>query len=398
MNILEERLRDAYRGAADTVRPERVPAPRWAREQVSRRGPSARRLAWRKLTPLAAAAAVVVVAVGAAVGLPRWLSGPGTTPAPAAPAGSPPRFMVIATDVADGSGSFRYAPLQVQDAATGRVVATVSTPQAGTLWTAVADTANDSTFILAAVPKIGGCSTLLYKLTLTAAGAPASLTPLDVPRISGFVSFNDLAASANGIVAFATVRCAEPADTTTTVGIIDTATVQIKRWTIPTGWFVSGDLSLSADGGKLAFGIPGTSASHPAIPGVWVLRTSSASGAIVQRAHRIARPLSASMLTGPVLISPDGSTVYVVTSYKQTATRYVSRVAAYDAATGHLRRIVRTGWQMQVQLMSADPGVDHAVAWNARTAEPAELDLITGQVRTPRFSLPPGFFAASVAW
>jgi hypothetical protein len=334
------------------------------------------------------------VAVGAAVGLPRWLSGTGTTPAPAASAGSPPKFMVIATNL-PGAGP---APLRVQDAATGRAVATISTPQADTLWTAVADTANDSTFILAAASEFGGCSTLLYKLTLTVAGAPASLTPLDVPRISGFVSFNDLAATANGIVAFATARCAEPADTTTIVGIIDTATAQIKRWTIPPGWFISGDLALSADGGKLAFGIPGTSASHPGIPGVWVLSTSSASGAIVQRAHRIARPLSASMLTGPVLISPDGSTVYVVTSYKQTATRYVSRVAAYDAATGHLRRIVRTGWQMQVQLTSADPGVDHAVAWNARTAEPVELDLVTGQVRTPRFSLPPGFFAASVAW
>jgi hypothetical protein len=393
VNILEERLRDAYRGAADTVRPERVPAPRWAREQVSRRGPSARRPTWRRLAPLAAAAAVVVVAVGAAVGLPRWLSGTGTTPAPAAPAGSPPEFMVIATDVASGGP----APLRVQDAATGRMVATVSTPQADTIWTAVADTGNDSTFILAAAPKIGGCSTLLYKLTLTAAGAPASLTPLDVPRISGFVSFNDLAATANGIVAFATYPCAEPADTTTIVGIIDTATAQIKRWTIPPGWFISGDLSLSADGGKLAFGIPGTSASEPGIPGVWVLSTSSVSGAVVQRAHRIARPPSASIFTGPVLISPDGSTVYIVTSYK-TATRYISRVAAYDAATGHLRRIVRTGWQMQVELMSADPDVDHAVAWNARTAEPAELDLITGQVRSPRFSLPRGFFAASVAW
>jgi len=417
VNSLEDRLRDAYRGAAETVRPEQIPAPRWAREQADRREPPVRRSAWRKLTPVAAAAAVAVVAVSSAVVLPRVLGSTGTAPASSAPTtsapsvatGPPPKFMVIATNVTGNPGSYRSAPLQVQDAATGRVVSTVRTPQPGTVWGAAA-AVTGNTFVLAAKPEAGpepgACYTLLYKLTLTAAGTPASLKPLDVPRISGYVPFNGLAASADGTVAYSSVSCPSTVNGTTTIAVIDTATARTKRWTIPTAFFMTGGLSLSADGRVLALGVPGAtyvpvserSTPIPTVPSVWVLRTDSAAGPIAQRARRVVTLAGESELTGSVLISADGSTVYVVTDYTQTARQIASRVAAYDVATGTLLRTVRTGWHMLVQGMSADPGVDHAVVWGAYYTEPVEIDLATGQVHTPPATLPHGFSTTAVAW
>jgi DNA-binding beta-propeller fold protein YncE len=399
VNSLEDRLRDAYRGAAETVRPEQVPVPRWAREQSGRREPPVRQRAWRKLIPLAAAAAVIVVAVGAAVVLPRVLAGTRTTPVPTAPTGPPPTFMAIAIDEDGGAG-----PMQVQDAATGRVVATVLPPRVGTAWAAAA-AVTGHTFILAAQPEDGpapgACYTLLYKLTLTAAGAPASLTPLDVPRIPGYVPFDDFAASANGMVAYSSEPCLTTASSTTTIGVIDTATAQTKRWTIRTGWFVAGSLALSADGRVLALAVPGDSPivdpTSP-VPGVWVLPTDSAPGPIAQRGHQVVRLSRDAPPIGAAVISADGSTVYLVTEYLQTPRQLATTIAAYDVATGALLRIVRTGWHMLVQGMSADPDTDHAVVWNGSSTEPVEVDLATGQIRVPPASLPHGFSVTDVAW
>jgi hypothetical protein len=401
VNSLEDRLRDAYRGAAETVRPEQVPALRSAREQAARHQPPSRRLTWKKLAPLAAAAAVVVVAVSAAVVLPRVLGGTGTVPGPSAPTprtptGPPPKFMVIVASLDEGS-----APLQVEDAATGRAVSTVLTPQVGTAWAAAA-AVTDNSFVLAAQPEAGpepgACYTLLYKLTLTAAGRPASLTPLDVPRIVGYVPPNDLAASADGMVAYASSTCPGSVVGTTTIAVIDTATAHTKRWTIRSGWFVGGNLALSADGSLLALYVPSENPTfYPGapLPGAWILPTDSAPGPIAQHGHQVVSLPRDTPEPGVAVISPDGSTVYLVTSYWQTPKQLASTVAAYDVATGALLRIVRTGWHLLIQGMSTDPGGDHAVVWSAK---PVELDLATGQIHALPTSLPRGFSTTDVAW
>lgn len=407
MNGIEDRLRDAYGSAAQTVRPEQVPAPPWTREQATRHTRPARRLAWRRLAPVAAAAAVVLVAVGSAVLVPHLSGGTRTAPVPSTPTGTAPKYMVIATTVNGSRGAWQTAPLQVQDAATGRVVATVRAPRTGTAWgAAVAVTGN--TFILAAEPESGpepgACYTLLYKLTLTASGTPASLTPLDVPRISGYVAYNDLAASANGMVAYSSVQCPSSVLGTTTIAVIDTATAQTTRWTMPTASFVTGGLALSADGRVLALGVPdsnvltGSGSAHTAVPAVWVLQTDSAPGSIAQRARQAVTLSGESELTGSLVISADGSMVYVVTNYQQTARQLASRIAAYDVATGALIRVVRTGWHLMISGINADPGVDHAVVWGGYFTEPVEIDLATGQVHTPAGSLPHGFATTAVAW
>jgi hypothetical protein len=401
VNSLEDRLCEAYRGAAQTVRPEQVPALRRAREQAGRRQARARRLTRKKLAPLAAAAAVAVVAVGAAVVLPRALGGTATAPGPSAPTprtpiGPPPKFMVIVASFGGGS-----APLQVRDAATGRVVSTVLPPRVGTAWAGAA-AVTDNTFVLAAQPEAGpepgACYTLLYTLTLTAAGTPASLTPLDVPRIAGYVSPNDLAASADGMVAYASSSCPGSAVGTTTIAVIDTATAHTRRWTIRSGWFVGGNLALSGNGTVLALYVPSenpTFSPGAPLPGAWVLPTDSAPGPIAQRGHQVVSLARDTPEPGVAAISPDGSTVYLVTSYWQTARQLASKVAAYDVATGALLRVVRTGWHLLIQGMSIDPGGDHAVV---RSADAFELDLATGQIHAPPVSLARGFSITDVAW
>jgi hypothetical protein len=421
VNSLEDRLRDAYHRAAETVRPEHIPAPRWAREQANRREPPARRLsarpAWRKLTPVAAAVAVAVIAVSSAIVLPRVLGGTKATPAPSTPVsstavpstptGPPPKFMVVAPDVTGTPGAYRAAPLQVQDAATGRVVSTVRAPQAGTAW-AIVTAVTSNTFILAAEPEDGACYTLLYKLKLTAAGAQASLTPLDVPRVSGYVPPNALVASADGTVAYASEQCPSTIEDAMKIAVIDTATARTTQWTVPVARFTGGGLALSADGKVLALGFgnnnyvpvspPHTESPPYFAPSVWLLRTDSLPGPVMQRARRVVTLSGESQLSGAVLISADGSTVYTVTDYAQTAQQGATKVAAYDVATGALLRVVRTGWHLLVTEISADPGVDHAVLWGSGITEPVEIDLATGQVQTPKASLPHGYSTVGAAW
>jgi hypothetical protein len=80
VNRLEDRLRDAFGAAAETVRPESVGV---LREQ-------ARPARTRRLAPLTAAAAVAVVIIGAAVITPLALAGGHSTPSrPARPTLSP---------------------------------------------------------------------------------------------------------------------------------------------------------------------------------------------------------------------------------------------------------------------------------------------------------------------
>jgi len=424
MNNVEDQLRDAYQHAAETIRPEHVPAPRWVRGQADRSARPARRVsarpAWRKLTPVAAAVAVAVIAVSSAVVLPRVLGGTKATRAPSTPvsstavpgvpAGPAPKFIVVAAAVLGTPGSYRSAPLQVQDAATGHVVATVRAPQAGTAWT-IATAVTGTTFILAAEPEIGPvpgqCYTLLYTLKLTAAGAPASLTSLDVPRIPGYVPPNDLAASANGTVAYASEQCPASIAGSMTIAVIDTA-ARTTKWTVPVARFIDGGLALSADGKMLALGfandnyvpvsVSHSGSTHYFAPSVWLLRTDSLPGPITQRAHRVVTLSGESQLNGALLISADGSTVYVATDDAQTARQIATKVAAYDVATGRLLHVVRTGWHLLVTNISADPGVDHAVVWGPYSTEPVEINLATGQVHTLRASLPDGRVTYGAAW
>ncbi|HXW86693.1 MAG TPA: PASTA domain-containing protein [Streptosporangiaceae bacterium] len=115
MNRLEERLRDAFGAAAETVRPESAAGLR-ARPATT---------GTRRLAPLAAAAAVAVIVIGASVSTPLLLAGgqharpssTGTEASSATPVGAPASVqvlpMVVGMSVNQGTASLAAAGLQV---------------------------------------------------------------------------------------------------------------------------------------------------------------------------------------------------------------------------------------------------------------------------------------------
>src|SRR5690242_16315235 len=171
VNSMENQLRNAFREVAAAfdsaeIGPLAIP-PRRVRHP------------WGALAPVLAAGAVALLGFGTAVAVPRLLdrdqraagwSVPGYT----APAGPAPRFMLV---VSDGGGGH---PLTVQVAATGKVTARLNAPRPGTIWAAVAATADNRSFIVAAQadPAGSGCGVWLYRLALTASGQPARLSAL----------------------------------------------------------------------------------------------------------------------------------------------------------------------------------------------------------------------------
>jgi hypothetical protein len=293
MTSLEDELREAYRAVTDTVREEDLPG---LYEQRARR-----RSRFGAFAPLAAAAAVVV-AIGAGLIVPELLSTPGRAAAPATPTAIPatprttPPFMIIVNT------PNARRPLVVVSAATGRTTATVAVPRKDTAWFDVAPTASGTRFIVAATPLRGGlCNpTYLYTLTLSASGVPTSLRPWTVPVVPAEIG--SLSASADGgTLAFVQTACRGPDQQ---IGIIRGG--RMKTWREPYPLFAD-DLSLSAAGSKLGY-----AESTVARPGarVRVLDTGSAPGNATA-ASTVVYTYPAAGRAPSVAIGPDLTTMYV---------------------------------------------------------------------------------------
>src|SRR5260370_14306902 len=161
MSRLEDRLRDAYRGAADTVTPGSI---RGLDEPVTPRSrPDRPGTRWVRgvLVPLAAAAAVTVIAVLAAVVLPQGSAQNQNQPSlgPASPAD--PKFLIH-----DSTGT---SPLSVRNAATGAAVARITVPTApgshvGRTYVTSVATGNGHTYLVAAYRN--PCRSWLYQFQL----------------------------------------------------------------------------------------------------------------------------------------------------------------------------------------------------------------------------------------
>lgn len=326
---LEELVRSAYQSAAHTVRPEdlRRTSPMLTAGSV----PRPRRI--NMLVPFAAAAAVIV-AVGASVALPRLLTGssgsgsgsPGTSPPPGistyAPGQHPP-YQVVLTVNAESA-------LLVESAATGRVLSSVPQPPHGDTWDAVSATGDATKFILAAAPAWPYTPTRLYTLTLSARGRVAKVAPL-ATLSDELVS---MAASADGsTVAFTTTSGGNYR-----VGVLSGG--KTRQWTVPeyTVLGVSG-ISVSDNGGTLAFFTDGQP-NHGTERAVWVLSTSSATGSLTGAARKI-RDYTwiggqghAMTIPESALISPDGSKIYISTAATAASGKTVTRVIAYSTSDG----------------------------------------------------------------
>jgi hypothetical protein len=381
VTTLEDRLRDAYRGAAATIRPGTIRGLGDHSLRVT--GPAQRRPSRRRriLIPLAAAAAVAVVAVAAAVVIP--LARSGQPPAPVASAVRYPKFFVAQT----GNGT-----LTVRSATTGafvarvrppRVVGGVSAPATGngrTLtvrrartgacrrWRRTRHRAQHATSLpcrfvalprptgatfsalatgygrtfVVGVPGLAGCATYFYQFGLTRSGMPTALTPFAVPKLRQLVQ--EIAVSANGrTFGYYTEPCT--GTPVAYLAVTNLATGRARRWSLPHQADI-GPLSLTASGHLLAYNIQQTKL-FPSV--ARVLPTDAAPGTAAQRSRTVARAsrFGRSDDIYADAITPDGRALYFTTN--------VTGVAVGHGATWKLRVAnVATG---RSRIVAAFPGL-----------------------------------------
>ena len=349
MNELENRLRDAYSGAAATVNQETVRELRVhdrlagdTRRPASGRAPvpwaRGRLAGW--LLPLGAAAAVAALVLGVLAVIPK---APGHRPTPPATgrhqgtAAALPAFSVLLDDTG----------LQVIDTSSGHVAGRAPAP-AGQAFTAVAGTGDDRTFLLAAdLNPQTSCTTFLYRVRLDDAGQPSALAPLPVSGLTGYLP-TALALSADGkTAAFSAVHCAGEGNSRISAGqaigginLLDMASGHVtRRWTYTLNEDYPSDLSLSADGGKLAFMMY---LGRQQV--VRLLPTSAPAGPVDSASQVALRPPHARFATSieSAQLTPDGRTVYVCVTANVAYPDTITSLVSYSAATGRQLRLLRT--------------------------------------------------------
>ena len=339
MNTIEDRLRDAYRAAAQTVRPESIRGAPGQPPRAARPGPrpasSARSRRNRIMVPLAAAAAVALIAVAATVVLPGTRTGQG--PGGAAASGALPRFFLASPQTQTGEHTAVFS------ATTGRELALLTPPRPGWAISAAAATGNDRTFVLAAASGSGCGTTTLYRLRLTARGRPSSLAPLTAPRIKGSVTA--LAASADGrTIAYATEFCGATSDSPGAIGVVHAGTGQTRQWTWrPDPGQTIDSVTITANGRLIEYAASPTkitsSGSAQSLP-VRTLRLLPADappGRAAQRSRAVVTMSRAAPaeLFNSAAIAPDGRTLYFCTQRDSDHHgRSVMVLRGYNLATG----------------------------------------------------------------
>jgi hypothetical protein len=336
MSTVEDRLRDAYQGAAATVRPGTLrgaPAVGTQPARSRRRtapGPSPASRRRRLLAPVAAAAAVTAIAVAAVV-VPQLQAG--RSPAPGAGPARPARFFIAYP----GNGV-----LDVYSAVTGRLTGMVRSPQADTGLEVAAATGDDRSFIVAAESNAACGSTTLYGLRLTASGQRAGFTLLPVLRIAGSVTA--LASSADGqTIAYASAPCGRGAQSPGQIGVVHADGRPGRHW----GWNPDpgqsvGSLSITADGKMIEYAAspnkiigPDAGSVRP-VREIRLLPAGAPPGTAAQRSRvavtiRTAAP--GSELTS-ALIAPGGQAVYFCTERGQSSPHPAETLRAYDVTSG----------------------------------------------------------------
>jgi hypothetical protein len=383
-----DRLRDAYHAVVEAVQPDDIGDLR-SPQPLPRIAGFAR---WtRRLTPLAAAAAVIL-AIGAAVAIPR-LTGDGTAavtaPQAAGAGGGQPPFLV---DLVRGTS------LQVRDAATGRVLTQLKPPEGGERWVAVAATGNPARFVVGATylrtPSPMSCTssqnyTQLYTLTLTAAGGPASLSPLYRIPVQFDTSVpgdgSALAVSADGrSIAYATAPCGRRTSKTQ-MSIVVIRDGVSRTWTTP--WLAGpSSLSLSADGSELGYADV-TPYQWPVSPlgSAWILPTGSPPGSAARWSRKLLSnvPDAGIQITDEEL-SPDAAIMYVVTATEpgnDPNQPETDALYAYSTATGARLRTLHRWNDTTSGPPSLTIGGDEALVWDMYNRVD-EVNLTTGSDRT----------------
>lgn len=404
MKDVEERLREAYRAAADTVQPDAIRALHQREIGSRRRTASGRPHRRRMLAPVAAAAVTATVAIGASVAVPALTAhharsaghhGGGTARSKSSTAAaSLPEFVI------ENNGG----TLQVVATATWKAVGQVSAP-AGQSFEAVAGAADDRTFVVAAdLNPQTTCAAWLYMLHLNSHGQPGNL--IDLARSRGLPT--SIAISADGTtVGYSIVHCAggatgqiAPSQPIGHIGILNvaqeegtlagTAFIRSRAWSFSLAEDYTNDLSLSGNGYLIGFssyldGVPAADST----PVGRVLSAAAQSGTVQQRARILVRPAHTAYAgVDSVALSSDGHTMYACTHSGSSAADITQTVGVYDTATGALTGALRT-WHTQDLSCSltADPAGGHLLL--ATTSKAPGSARAKGYVTTNTSSLAP---------
>jgi hypothetical protein len=384
VNTLEDRLRDAYRAAAETVRPETLlPDAILSPPNRDRRRPVRGRL----VIPLAAAAAVIALAAVGAVLLPRAAPGlgggkPAGAQLPPAPLTTPGYFVALDWMV--------HPYMFVVSATTGKQGASITLPFPAADLTSVA-TGDGQTFVVAA-SEPGQCRTSLYRFSLGADGTPTAMSPF--ATVPGVVPTPwDMAVSASGqILAYDALACghlilrqvtkpgelrdlAKPGNLQPQgfLAVVNVATGQTKRWTFQDDHDSGGAVSISANGSVV--GILNR-----------VLDTSAAPGSLAAHSRVVATDgeFGPSTILGDLSVSPGGTTAYFAT-FRTANDKPVwgsFQLRAFDLATGQARP-VRSFPGVDVHVIFDPTGryvLGESVVRTGPTTRLARVDIGTGQL------------------
>jgi hypothetical protein len=348
MNDLEQRLRDAYRAAAATVRPDSVRGLHEFRVHA----PRVRHRRWilgsGLAAPLGAAVAVAALVLAVAMIVPTLTMRHGGAVA-TEPGARIPQF-TLADEGSD---------LRVIQTVTGRVVGKVSAP-AGLSFTdaegnlhEMAGTANDRTFFVLASPVPFSCRAFLYKVQLGPGGQPSLIRlPVTLPAGTGIPA---LAASGDGrTAALLLSSCGKLSPDASAmqanggIVLVDLATGRlIRQWSYgpnevaqipPSGPYIY----LSADGGQLAF--PVYQKSTPQDLTVRMLATSAPSGTLDSASHVAWRQPQGYVMAAPppMALSPDGKTLYACAGPLSRSSISITLLLAFSATTGRQIRVLHT--------------------------------------------------------
>ena len=390
---MEERLRDAFHNAGETITARDLPGPSTPRDRtwVARRllewTPRAR---VRPVIPVVAAACVAVIVVAATL-VPRMLAGPPYGGTAAGLAGAPRFFAGLTGKPQDNA-------LNIYRSATGRVTASVPAPRPDREFEAVARLGSDQTYVAAAVTSARACTTQLYHFTIGPGGRPSGLTALSVPQITGVVM--ELAGSADGNVLAYKVggRCAPHLLT----GVIHLANRQITTWSYGAGGLrppMDGDLSLTADGSILGF-MAGYLDNPYGLTNVWVLPTNAPAGPLTRHARKVLH-----LRTGVfrVLLSNTGAQMYVETAAAPRGGAVI--LSLYSTTTGRrirlLGRIGPGGMNRAEVSFTPDAAGKHLLIYDYfHPGHLEEMNLSTGHVIPVTTAQPPVMDGAqtSAAW
>ncbi len=376
MNPIEERLKDAYLGATQTVRPEAI---RGLDEQVAtitgrhRRPPP--RLYWA--APLAAAAAVAVIGVVLSVGTGAKVAPPPQHHQPAhppvEPAGSPAeRFLGVLSNSSNR--------IFIINATSGDTVAsmrpsdrrdTFGTPATG-----------DGVRYVVATWQPGHCgSTRLEQFTLSSSGQPGKLTELTSLRRSvSHLWILDLAVSGDGkTIAFWASTCVSRLVAVNThLGVIKLPTGRITNWTLPDK-SIEYPMSLTRNGHVLEYN-SGEFGPSPSASAVYLLPTNAAPGPAdgVSRTLITAAQVGSNVVIAGATIDQNGAGVLLYTRAASMGANITSfELRKVSVATGRIKLIGRYRGDA-VGSFAVDPAGRRAIA-SIDESQAFMIDLRTGR-------------------